>query len=107
MATSANSDGGPAFPRITQLAEQTDQDGNHLGYYVETADGMSLRDFFAAHAPEQISDRRDAEKTATFCGIKSPDRADWLGWMQAWIDCEAILRYRYADAMMRAREVRP
>lgn len=73
------SDGGPAFP-IPLHPGQT---------YTAHAlcDGMTLLDYFAAHAPEPPGDfmRTDAELY------------DSLAWRVRW-------RWAYADAMLRARE---
>lgn len=62
-------DGGPAFPYWFEK-------GNTLYH------GMSLRDYFAAHAP-------DSEKS----NFDNNNPHDGMGW-----------RYRYANAMLRARE---
>lgn len=89
MSTHAN-DGGPAYP---------------VPYMNGELRGMSLRDYFAASAPDQIGDDPDAEWTAKTCGIEMPEpRGTPAEWRAFWIRCEAILRYRYADAMLRARE---
>lgn len=65
-------DGGPAFPHESSPM-------THMG--------MTLRDYFAAHAPEPPGDfmRTNAELY------------DSLAWRVRW-------RWAYADAMLRARE---
>ena len=65
--------GGPAFP--------VDVPGHRIEF------GMTLRDYFAAHAPEPPGDfiRTNAELY------------DSLAWRARW-------RWTYADAMLRARE---
>ena len=67
-------DGGPAFP--------TDHGKN-------VVDGMTLRDYFAAHAPEPPHDfmRTEAEY------------GDTLAYQVRW-------SWEYADAMLNAREVK-
>lgn len=60
----AKNDGGPAFPTPESHGDDYE--------------GMSMRDYFAAHAPLQIDDARTWEN-------------------------EAELRYKYADAMLKER----
>lgn len=68
-------DGGPAFPR----------DERFLGH-----NGMSLRDWFAAHAPEMPS---------KWYGLR-PAGEPVMASMAAW-------RFAFADAMLAARETAP
>lgn len=63
-------DGGPAFPRMFKYPN---------GHTAPEADGMSLRDYFAAKALTQS------------CQDNSPATA-------------AALAYEYADAMLKARQ---
>ncbi|WP_175958455.1 hypothetical protein [Burkholderia sp. BCC0405] len=73
--------GGPAFPSTTKTYIADDGDTMHQG-----ANGMSLRDYFAAHAP---------------------DVPDDFGWADGETDTwqrRARWSYCYADAMLRARE---
>lgn len=74
---SNTNNGGPAFP--TENARQTGPSSWH-------EEGMTLRDYLAAHAPEPPGDfmRTDAEFY------------DSLAWRVRW-------RWTYADAMLRAR----
>jgi hypothetical protein len=73
-------DGGPAFP----IGATPEEWGN----------GMTLRDYFAARAmPALIAD---------YCR-----EAREVGWQPNWHDGIAIDSYKIADAMIRAREVRP
>jgi hypothetical protein len=44
------SDGGSAFPRLESLQASLNR-YNQTDYVAHMADGMSLRDYFAAHAP--------------------------------------------------------
>lgn len=67
-------DGGPAFPVHPVAHERSDMECAALS-------GMTLRDYFAAHAPIT----RDLMSLKDHCAY----------------------RYRYADAMLRAREVKP
>jgi hypothetical protein len=76
-------DGGPAFP-FGQISEITGQPIN--GYF---APGMSLRDWLAAHATD-----------ADIAAIQNPPhRAQNISRYEA--------RYIHADAMLKAREVKP
>lgn len=69
-------DGGPAFPR--PQAEST----NPSRYHAEQ-DGMSLRDYFAAHAPVTIP------QTMTSSAVE--------------FEIAAIRAYRWADALLAER----
>lgn len=74
-------DGGPAFPRLMSLSNKTP------AYAVaESADGMSLRDYFAAKAMQ-----------GAFTGSPIPCTAEEKSYI-------AMHAYRMADAMLAARE---
>ncbi|MBR8344193.1 hypothetical protein [Burkholderia ambifaria] len=74
------STGGPAFPSTTKTYTADNGDTMHQG-----ASGMTLRDYFAAHAPEV------------------PDDFDWAaGETDSW-QRRARWNFHYADAMLRAR----
>ena len=76
-------DGGFAFPSL----------GNGERWGRARGDGMSLRDYFAAHAPEHsLQDLTNIMEADQRSGSKrSP------------LEIVADLRYAYADAMIRAR----
>ena len=69
-------DGGSAFPARDYIVPQ-DLEERHVRALGKTQ-GMTLRDYFAAHCPLPTSDMRE------------------------WID-EAKMRYEYADAMLAER----
>ncbi|SPA44642.1 hypothetical protein [Cupriavidus taiwanensis] len=70
-------DGGPAFPRLKSLSNKTP------AYAVaESADGMTLRDYFAAKAMPEIYNRVES----------------------GGFERVAKLAYEMADAMLAARE---
>ena len=77
-----NYNGGPAFP----VGEVTNANGETVQY---PSEGMSLRDYFAAHAPNE------------------PD--DWIETLAAratYVEEQtsiALWRFEYADAMLKAR----
>ena len=73
-------DGGPAFARDSHMAKQ-------LGLYVQQQ-GMSLRDYFAAAALQGFLSNAEASR--------------------AWNESD-VARFCYfqADAMIKAREVKP
>lgn len=75
-------DGGPAFPRASSM------DGDTEAW---SQDGMSLRDYFAAHAPID---------TSVLGAYISAEQRDVV--MQR----VAENAYRWADAMLKAREGR-
>ena len=77
--TDEQNDGGPAFPR----AGSTDNAGVHW----EPMNGMTLRDYHAAHAPPMS---RQWEEDSMGDGIHV-------------IDAQAAWNYRYADAMLAER----
>lgn len=94
-------DGGSAFPC-----------GEDASSLVPTSSGMSLRDYFAARAPEMpIAFERLPEKWETRpVNAPKPGSPDWhemrrvLAWKE---DDTAYLcrwRYAYADAMLAVRE---
>lgn len=86
-------DGGPAFPR----------DHAHDGH-----NGMSLLDYFAAHAPIQIDGDTDPAWVSGRTGIALPTNPDdQREWARFWAACEAKLRYEYARSMLAAREAKP
>jgi len=77
-------DGGPAFP-ILNVHQSWDHDRGTYGVETDvTATGMSLRDYFAAHAPAPPSSMNDWSDTALQSFAKNA--------------------YRWADAMMEARK---
>lgn len=98
--------GGAAFPHCHE-----DVDGAK-GW--SSSSGMTLRDYFAAHAPEAPSDK-DLKKI--FSGFPEPDYSGYFngvphpsirakdekeGWL--WLqDARIKWRWHYADAMIEAR----
>lgn len=75
--------GGPAFPP---------------SFGVETH-GMSLRDYFATHAPRSVS-VNGSEHVRRLIGMAEGAETS----SDDWIKAEALLRYQYADEMLEARE---
>lgn len=82
-------DGGPAFP--VELGSQHDQ---YFG-----SKGMSLRDWFAAHCPDEEVPKLTVGDVRKRFGF-----TDDFGSPEQWrlLRCEA--RYAFADAMMEARK---
>ena len=78
-------DGGPAFP--TENAMQT---GPSSCRY----EGMTMRDYFAAHAPIGVADANEAFYRAHGRNARTSEMLDTL----------AGLRSMYADAMLKARD---
>lgn len=86
-------DGGPAFPQ-----------GQSIGDISSVEGGMSLRDYFAAHAPVTCIDANQSL-------LQQPDAArfatcDHDGAMPMPLIIKELvrLRWEYADAMLAARE---
>lgn len=91
-------DGGPAFPMPRSPMQH--------GAVLDSVPGMSLRDYFAAHAPSPIADGATPGGVSELTGVPMPtSQSDAPAWGQFWLKAEAILRYRYADAMIAARKV--
>ena len=93
---SRRDDGGPAFPGIQQglvvpveLADQV-----HAGKIPHN--GMSMRDYFAAHAPITLEDARLYYKRSAHYGGPWPDMSVLLAIL-------AKLRGEYADTMVTER----
>jgi hypothetical protein len=82
-------DGVPAFPTTSQ---------NYDGHGVPCSDGMSLRDYFAAHAMNGLI-AGDYEKV---CESGNPDGIERE--RQQYAAAIARSAYRYADAMLAERE---
>ena len=78
-------DGGPALP--TENAMQT---GPSSCRY----EGMTMRDYFAAHAPIGVADANEAFYRAHGRNARTSEMLDTL----------AGLRSMYADAMLKARD---
>ena len=76
-------DGGPAFPTVD--ANRAEDYGTY---------GMTLRDYFAAHAPIDVADANEAFYRTHG---RSPRTSEML-------DTLAGLRSMYADAMLKARD---
>lgn len=82
-------DGGPAFP--------------HPDYLHTGADGTSLRDWFAAHAPAQEIDNmvpNSISEAASYIGITAKEYRAQEHYVQAL----AKARYLWADQMLKTRE---
>lgn len=98
---SAINDGGPAFPSQTDTFRTPE--GRAVGRPAES--GMTLRDYFAAHAPEQTGDDDDPEWVSQRAAVPLPkNMTDQDALRLFWARCESELRYAYADAMLKARE---
>lgn len=124
-------DGGPAFPEI-QTAMPNEREGR---YHPETysTGGMSLRDYFAAHAPIEIHswfnpvlpERPQDEWGATNSGMRFMNYNAAAKWCQEHVECTPTNRqweaqaewdksiererliqwpYAWADAMLKARQ---
>jgi len=74
--------GGSAFPRPTVFGPG--------GYAESGVDGVSKRDYFAAHAPPM------SKTWWEDCAHEEPGTR--------WLDADAAWRYAHADAMLRARK---
>ena len=75
---SSDKTGGPAFPQLDVISEERDGHGDIIDAYTVAKGGMTLRDYFAIHAPSD---------EVAFYSRKTRHEA----------------RYAYADAMLAAR----
>lgn len=85
--------GGPAFPlpKGCRTIEVQDAAGNYVTTIDVAAPGMSLRDYFAIHATTEDL-KRFQERDTDWHGTSHPRHTT------------AVLRYKFADAMLKARE---
>lgn len=70
--------------------------------YIEPSMGMTLRDYFAAHA-DGFSDQVTAELAAQTTGLEVPESHDRYEFALFWTKADAIYKYMQADAMLAAR----
>lgn len=91
MTTTNPPDGGPAFPS---------GDGKFAGGPTHM-NGMTLRDWFATHAPMPTKDEIDMQ--CNFDGAKNPHNDSYKPPLRERHEIIADLKYRYADAMLKAR----
>jgi hypothetical protein len=89
MATDKKHDGGPAFPSIAPEFAGISSDGEER-YENGPTGGMTLRDYFAAKALAALLGRIDTV-SGDYVTNATPEQG-------------AEAAYRYADAMLKARE---
>jgi broad specificity phosphatase PhoE len=93
-------DGGPAFPHTfqTMAAPLNAEPGKLVPAEPVTvvSHGMTVRDYFAAHAPIDLADARNHWHKMHGSGSRQPT-------MQDIVATVALLRGEYADAMMAER----
>ena len=93
--------GGPAFPmtHVTVLAE----DGTPNESCEVRHEGMTLRDYFAAHAPQDDVERfYETVKVRKYIDVE-PSGYHRVNWRRP-DNARYIARYMYADAMLKARK---
>lgn len=91
-------DGGPVYP----VVYYTENRGDEL-LHERTGDGLTIRDYFAAHAPKDLIDSLTGSSVGDvtrFLGL--PDDAGYRMSVH-YPMAEAKARYIYADAMLKAR----
>lgn len=98
--------GGPAFPIADPFAVH--QPG-HVDVAKRLMEGMSLRDYFAAHEPIDPMESIGLQLAERLAGRVFPKgtegkAADPVEVALFYADAEAAYRYLRADAMLRARE---
>ena len=93
---SARDDGGAAFPSQPFINGNDD-------VIVSAAQGMSLRDYFAAHAPQpaEVSLLFVAEAIVGYPMPQWPE--DLAGYCKFWDTYRARRAYQFADAMLAER----
>ncbi len=92
--------GGPAFPNYSHTES---------GHTFTEWEGMTLRDWFAAHAPSDLFEWfNTSQAVEKFTGIECVGEQGSLAKASTGMLKECVLRYAWADAMLLAREhVRP
>ena len=94
--------GGPAFP--TMYGAERANDENTL---FNVANGMTLWDWYAAHAPEDGVNFNSPESAAEATGISVPeDTNDTLAMVEFAAAVKAWIDGKYADAMLAERAKR-
>jgi hypothetical protein len=89
-------DGGPAFAGVQQgLVVPVELAGQAQAVKIPH-NGMSLRDYFAAHAPIDLADARNQWHKMHGSGSRQPTIQDIVATL-------ALLRGEYADAMVAER----
>ena len=83
--------GGPAFPKTGSFHHDAP-----ACFDSEDSAGMTLREYAAMHAPIEVSDANEFF-------YREHGRSPRLGEM---LDLLAQLRFRYADAMLKARDAK-
>lgn len=91
---STKDDGGPAFPAPDAGEEHFSQRSAYMG--------MSLRDYFAAHAPLESLKFQDTNAAAKFASLPPPENDEELIALGMAIAAKAS--FIYADAMLEARK---
>lgn len=100
-------DGGPAFPILTKVKITGDNDSERI---CSGSTGLTVRDYFAIHAPAEISRQMAQMSDASICNelgiIQGEQGFDYSS--KAELDRAFTLlakrSYQYADAMLRERE---
>lgn len=92
-----SADGGPAFPGFGEVftTDASGRTGPQSLWGMDGSTGLSLRDYFAAHAPIDWHNARAAFDRQPY----NDDRAEFYA---LWVR----LRYEWADAMLAQRERR-
>jgi hypothetical protein len=90
--TTRITDGGSAFPVVTNMGVFHDAHGNEV-QDIQSIGGMSLRDYFAAQAMVGIVARMNADTFRKYVAAVADGR-------------EMVAAYRMADAMLAAREAK-
>jgi len=92
-------DGGPAFPLPISVGPSGDV--YHAAAWA--SGGMSLRDYFAAHAPQHRVEFDTIDQMLDFLGTKNVTPGGMVGNAIDAAKVQAKLAYIYADAMLAAR----
>jgi hypothetical protein len=85
-------DGGPAFAALAATA---------MGD-VHHQPGMSLRDYFAIHAPEPSSEAVNLQYNSD--RMRNPHNDPHKPRIRSDLEIRAAIRYEYADALLKSRE---
>ncbi|MBE0561806.1 MAG: hypothetical protein IH622_13470 [Ochrobactrum anthropi] len=104
--------GGHVFPSLSRIVGDPSNPNGH-SFRVGGEDGLTLRDYFAAHAPEPSTGELAKTAGLTVQHNHVSDDDTFLGELHLWweklpnteqLALVAKYRWAYADAMIKARE---
>ena len=96
---SAINDGGPAYPVPAFMNCRNELEWPQTG--------MTIRDWFAGTTDVSGMKFNGFEQAAKFVGVDMPSESDIVAYVEWNLLVTEKIRYAMADAMLKAREVKP